>query len=325
MEKQTKLDIILSLDDYQKTMGFEFNPWFSGFELIDKNWTRGAGLAEIETSIIIPTFNKEKIIASHLNSVINSLTTNAEIILVDDSSQDSTIEISRKLLSDSNMNYTILHSKTPIYETACDNVGFYLASGEYICDVQSDLIVSEKGFDRKLSSALDKYKLASVSGRCGHSWYQILSPVDRLKSHINRKSGYEQLFSKNRIVGHAGADIFEGNRKIDNSVYISDTNNRGPWMTTRGVINKIGYLDQNNFFLGNDDHDFNLRAVAGGGRCGYSNVVTFSNPADGSTRQERSGLNLEVFEWLVKNKKGTKLLHSKIVKSFNSRRPRHVE
>ena len=92
-------------------------------------------------------------------------------------------------------------------------------------------------------------------------------------------------------------------------------------MTSRSVIDRLGYLDQNQFFLGNDDHDFNFRGSLVGLRCGYLDIQVKSNPGDGSTRQSRTGLNLEVYEWLKKNRPGDRLLIDKISYCAKSTKP----
>jgi glycosyltransferase involved in cell wall biosynthesis len=51
-------------------------------------------------SIITPTFNAEKFIAETIKSVQNQTYTHWELILVDDSSSDSTIEIINQFTSD---------------------------------------------------------------------------------------------------------------------------------------------------------------------------------------------------------------------------------
>lgn len=115
-----------------------YNPWFSGFELIGENWRERDNFS-VELSIIIPAFNKAEIIEQQLRCLLSCITVTAEIILIDDGSIDETSTVALNLLSKCNYPYTILRTKFPIYETACDCVGLEISSGYYICELQSDI------------------------------------------------------------------------------------------------------------------------------------------------------------------------------------------
>jgi len=84
--------------------------------------------------------------------------------------------------------------------------------------------------------------IVSVSGRCGHS----------------QGSGTQYK------VGRCGSDVSALSKteeiRMKDAVYVTATNNRGPLMFRADALKEVGYLDERNFFLGNDDHDFNRRA-----------------------------------------------------------------
>ena len=288
-----------------------YNPWFNGFELIGENWRDGDNFS-VELSIIIPAFNKAEIIEQQLRCLLSCLTVTAEIILIDDGSLDDTARLALNFLSQYDFPFTILRTEFPIYETACDCVGLEISSGYYICELQSDIFLNDIGFDRKLIDSLEVNGFCSVSGRCGHSWSYMFSLWQKIILFLLGDLKFKDILSSGYGVGRLGEKVFDNTVNLDCSSYITDTNNRGPWMTSKKVINVIGFLNEKEFFLGNDDHYFNWRGFKKGYKAGYVNVNFNSYFNDGSTRQKREGVNLDIYNWLTNNKKGSEKLFSNI-------------
>jgi glycosyltransferase involved in cell wall biosynthesis len=288
-----------------------YNPWFSGFELIGKNWDEQDDL-NVELSIIIPVFNKAKIIEKQLRCLLSCLTKKAEIILIDDGSIDNSSTLALNLLSTFDYPFTILRTEFPIYETACDCVGLEISSGHYICELQSDIFLNDIGFDRKLIDSLEVNEFCSVSGRCGHSWSYMFSFRQKLTAFLFGNLKFKDIASRGYSVGRVGMKVFDNTVILDSASYIVETNNRGPWLTSKKVISVIGFLNDKEFFLGNDDHDFNWRGFQKGYKAGYVNVNFNSYFEDGSTRQKREGVNFEIYNWLQQNKKGSIKLYKSI-------------
>lgn len=274
-------------------------------------------------SVIVPVYNKEKSIVSVLNKISDNMVCPYEFIIIDDASTDDSLNVINCFLNQKKIQHLILENSKPIYETACDNLGFALARGNFLLEIQSDIhIINDYGFDRRLIDLFLKYNLGSISGRAGHSWLEILRPWSRLTNILRLSSSATQLLSSYRGVGMLGNLVFSGKphptlNKED--FYYVDTNNRGPWLTSKDVINKIGFLDSNNFFLGGDDHEFNFRCSLEGLLCGYNpvNFVTYAD--EGSTRQVRTGDNKVIFDYLNSNKSGYSKLLQKIHKMTSSR------
>jgi len=92
-------------------------------------------------SVIIPVYNVEQYVESCLNSVINQSYTNLEIILVDDGSTDRSGEIcDQYALKDSRIK--VIHEENAGLGEA-RNRGLRIASGDYICFVDSDDWIEE--------------------------------------------------------------------------------------------------------------------------------------------------------------------------------------
>lgn len=102
-----------------------------------------------KVSIIIPTFNEEKVIVRLLKSLKNQSYPNIEIIVVDDGSTDTTISLSKKY---SDKVFKRKHAERSVQR----NFGAEKSSGEYLLFLDADMelereVVKEcvKGFDKK--------------------------------------------------------------------------------------------------------------------------------------------------------------------------------
>ncbi len=86
-------------------------------------------------SVIIPTYNRGRLILDSVKSVLNQTYKNIELIVVDDCSTDDTEQI-LKSLNDSRLNYLRLEKNSG----ACSarNRGIEVASGEYLAFNDSD-------------------------------------------------------------------------------------------------------------------------------------------------------------------------------------------
>jgi glycosyltransferase involved in cell wall biosynthesis len=95
-------------------------------------------------SIIIPTRNSSKTLAASLDSIANQYYKNIEIIVIDNHSTDSTIEIAKKFTSDV---YTFGPERS--FQI---NYGAKMASGKYIYRVDSDFVLEPN----VISAAVDE-------------------------------------------------------------------------------------------------------------------------------------------------------------------------
>src|SRR5439155_24496322 len=140
---------------------------------------------------------------------------------------------------------TILRNPTPIFETACDNIGFWLAETDAIIEVQSDIQVREAGFDALMLRTLAMTpQPAAASGRCGHSFFGLRGALVRAVFG-GRREDYIGLYGK-LIETAAPVEPLRGR------VYRCETVPRGPWALRKADLEAIGYLDERFFFLGND-------------------------------------------------------------------------
>lgn len=86
-------------------------------------------------SIIIPNYNNEKWLEGCLNSVLNQTYKNYEIILVDDMSEDNSLEIAKRMLKPPHKVLEVPYKK---YNGGSRNIGIMEATGDYIICLDSD-------------------------------------------------------------------------------------------------------------------------------------------------------------------------------------------
>ena len=88
-------------------------------------------------SIIIPVFNREKLISQTLNSVRNQSFKDFEVITVDDYSEDKSIDAIQSIMYNDDRIKLIKHEKNK-GRSAARNTGLSHAKGKWICYLDSD-------------------------------------------------------------------------------------------------------------------------------------------------------------------------------------------
>ena len=262
-------------------------------------------------SIVMPIFNQEKNIAKILGFVLKNTALPFDLILINDGSTDQSIErveefINSDLVRNNSQlsKVTIINNLVPIYETACDNQGFKLASTKYVLEIQSDIYIEEFGYDQKMIVALEQFSLGAVSGRLTHQFSLIDEGRGWLKYPLHLI--LNRLLLKREGAGRLGAAIFEPMPESEDICYISETVARGPIAFRKLDLENLGYLDEAHFFLGNDDHDLCRRIFQSKKQMvGYIPIQIHSIRDDGSTRQARTGINKKIYEYLKENKTGS--------------------
>jgi glycosyltransferase involved in cell wall biosynthesis len=271
-------------------------------------------------TIIIPTFEHAATIARNLKLMEAACTLPHDLIIIDDASSDQTAEICVSYLQHAInkrlIGATVLRNPVPIFETACDNIGFVITRTECFIEVQADIQIHEHGFDQVLSAALQDFPTSStISGRAGHAY---LDPPNRWpwdRARFTERQLATSVGLMNEAIQNATfADQFKG------FVYQVETVNRGPWALRKTDLLAHGYLDEGGFFLGADDHDLNRRMFEGAGRRPLYVPLNISSPlADGAQRRQRTGVNAEVWSELRSSRSGSAEYH-RFLKSLSGKR-----
>ena len=108
---------------------------------------------DMYVSVIIPTFNEEKVIGECLTSLEKQSLTNFEVIVVDDGSTDSTLEI---LFSLQIKNYKLkIQEQSHNGPGEARNLGVKHAKGKILVFVDADMVFNEDFLERLVKPIVD--------------------------------------------------------------------------------------------------------------------------------------------------------------------------
>lgn len=274
-------------------------------------------------TFVVPVYNQEVFVERTLAGIAANATRPSDLVVVLDCCTDGSESAVLSRLGRARsafLRVTVLKTIYPLFETRCDNLGFLISRGDYVIEVQSDIEVMTPGFDALLSAPMQQApEIFSTSGRGGTWFGQLLHRRERKKRFPIRTRLWEWRGWDR--VGYTGTSIAEAKNHSGpvGRYATAETVMRGPWCLRRRDLIALGLLDEQNFFLGNDDHDLHARGYARGLRCAYVPMRIDSPLAVGSTRQKRSGVNLESYERLARRPSGGYL--QTFLKSYRPMRP----
>lgn len=103
-------------------------------------------------SIIIPVYNRTQLIRHTLNSILKQTYTHIECIVVDDGSEDKTLDVIREYVS---MDNRILLLERPMHKekgaSSCRNWGIVHAKGDLLCFFDSDDIMLPNALETRIA------------------------------------------------------------------------------------------------------------------------------------------------------------------------------
>ena len=225
----------------------------------------------ITYSVVMPVYNQESILVPNLQSVLECTQGSFELIVIldycFDNSERNLIAFLETLKPPVGLvQITVFkNADLPLFETKCDNIGFRFATGTYCLEIQADMKMVEPGYNLHLVKPfLQHDNVIAVSGRCAHNLFTG-EGIGKLGAAVERPLA-ELGISK---------DCF----------YVFETCNRGPLLLDRSKLADLGFLDEENYFLDDSDHDLMARAyLTKGYICGYVPIEFESPLQHGSTR-----------------------------------------
>lgn len=119
-------------------------------------------------SIIMTCYNYEKFVAAALNSALHQAYNNLEVVLVDDSSTDSSIQVINAFEGDPRVN-VVAHASN-LGQAAAFNTAFELCTGDLICFLDADdlyasnyLEIVARDFKENLDADFISYSVQSTA------------------------------------------------------------------------------------------------------------------------------------------------------------------
>lgn len=102
-------------------------------------------------SVIMPVYNVEKYLEESIDSVINQTYKNFELLIIDDGSTDSSLQIAKKYSKDARINIFTIKN---VGLSAARNFGIENASGDYLYFVDSDDFVEPTLLDDVINTMI---------------------------------------------------------------------------------------------------------------------------------------------------------------------------
>ena len=159
-------------------------------------------------SIIIPVYNTEKYLRRCLDSVIGQTYYNIEVIIVDDGSNDDSLNICKQYaFLDHRIDF--IHQSNAGVSTA-RNVGLKNAKGDYICLIDADDYLDDRYVETMLKAmanvdmvACSSYILEGDDGKC-----QSINTIAK-DSMLSKKEALYCLFNSNGYHGWCWNKMFK--------------------------------------------------------------------------------------------------------------------
>ncbi|EPR74767.1 glycosyltransferase [Winogradskyella psychrotolerans RS-3] len=188
-------------------------------------------------SIIIPTYNRISFLLKAVESCINQVYNNVEIIIIDDGSTDGTEEIVSALLkTDWKLHNIQYYRQTNAGASAARNYGLRLAKGEFIQFLDSDDLL----FENKLENQIQFIKSNNLEGcSCyGYMGEDLEKPKDL------------------EVIGKPFDSINQLIDKLCNGVHVMQTS--APLWTKHMLLKSKGWDEHLGF---GDDLEYHIRVL----------------------------------------------------------------
>jgi len=158
-------------------------------------------------SIVVPVYNRPKLIKELVQSVLIQTSSNWELIIVDDGSQDDTFDVASNLSSKDNRIRSFQRPKNKLKgPSSCRNFGAKKAKGEYIVFFDSDDLffpwcIEELTKKMNVNKKIECGVFQQVSYQKGfeqNMWWRAVN--DNVDGYINRFVTFQFSFSTHSVI-----------------------------------------------------------------------------------------------------------------------------
>lgn len=211
-------------------------------------------------SIVVVTWNARKYVQECLCSLTKLRELNSgEIIVVDNDSSDGTPD----LISESFPCAKLIRNRSNLGFAKATNIGVKAAAGQYICLINSDVVVPEGCIESMLrymelhrDIGLLGPQMLGVDGKIHRSTMRLPT----VWSAFCRALALDSLFKGSKVFGGFLMRDFEHDTTMDVEVL-----NGWFWMVRRAALEQVGLLDER-FFIYGEDIDWSRRFQHAGWR-----------------------------------------------------------
>ncbi len=233
----------------------------------------------MDLSIIIVTYNSKKFIQRCINSLLASLPNLArEIIVVDNASQDGSIDLVRKDFPEIKL---ISNIRNLGYAKAC-NQGIKEAKGRYIFILNPDTGLSEGSLEGMIKF-MDEHHRYGILGpklldKDGKMQFSCRAFPSYSTAFFNRYSLLTKIFPKSKY-----AERYLKTSWPHDSIQETDWVSGAAMLIRKDCLNQIGNFDED-FFMYCEDIDICQRAKKNGWQVFYYPCLAFTHFIGGSIR-----------------------------------------
>jgi len=204
-------------------------------------------------SIVIVNWNGAEVLPECLRSLLALNYKPIEIVIVDNGSTDSSVEIVREICGD---DVKIVRLEKNVGFAAGVNIGVENASGEFIATLNNDMIVEPSWLDQPMALLKDK-SVGIVS--CRQMNYYDRSKVDGL---------YHCITKEMTLMPFGAGREYCDDELFSKQGYVVSANGGSAIIRTE-IFRDLGGYDAD-FFGYMEETDFCLRAFLRGWRCAYA-------------------------------------------------------
>lgn len=137
-------------------------------------------------SIIVPTFNREKLLLRSIETIYSQSYTRYEIIIIDDASTDKT-ENTVKKLNDKRIVYR--KNEYNVGASESRNMGIYLAIGDYVSFLDSD----DEWYDEKLECQINRVRAIRAQNWLCYTQVEIVTNNRTIYQPKRKKRDQEDI------------------------------------------------------------------------------------------------------------------------------------
>ncbi|WP_299334724.1 glycosyltransferase family 2 protein [uncultured Psychroserpens sp.] len=196
-----------------------------------------------QVSIIIPNYNRARLIGETLDSIINQTFTNWECLVVDDgSTDDSKTVVENYSAKDERIKFYNRPKDLPKGANACRNYGLIKSQGQYVNWIDSDDIFHPSKLEKQLQKLIQNKSLYTICK--SYVFEDNITNLIGLKSdRIDSEDPFNDFISKRIIIPIQGP-IFQKQFLIDNQFRFDETLQAGQeWEFFARILHKYPNYD----------------------------------------------------------------------------------
>ena len=184
-------------------------------------------------SVILPSYNKEKVLMKSIRSIQNQSLKNIEIIIVDDFSTDNSNKYYKYLLETDTRVRVFLHSKNMgVWRTRLD--GFLYSKGKYVIHFDTGDLYADNYVLEDLYEVAENYNLDSI--KMLFRIFNSITDYENYKLPLNYTSKYSKIFTHSHIEKYDRI-IFGNYTNVWNRLTKSEIFTKGLYLLNTYILN----------------------------------------------------------------------------------------